>query len=267
MHRRRCYESAMAPLTIHRIPALKDNYLWLAVEPTGGAVAVVDPAEAAPVRALLRQLGLKLTHILNTHHHRDHTGANLELKDEFRCTIVGPRADRDRIPGIDIAVGEGDTARLGNAEARVFDVPGHTRGHIAYWFEDSNALFCGDTLFALGCGRLFEGTPEQMWSSLSKFRALPDAAKVYCAHEYTLSNARFAVTVDGGNPALKDRAERVVRMRAADEPTVPSTLGEERATNPFLRADRPELADAVGLPGAPAAQVFGAIRSAKDSFS
>jgi hydroxyacylglutathione hydrolase len=262
-----CYELAMATLTIHRIPALKDNYLWLAVEPSAGAVAVVDPAEAAPVRALLKRLRLKLTHILNTHHHRDHTGANLELKAEFGLTIVGPRADRDRIPGIDIAVGDGDTARLGNAEARVFDVPGHTRGHIAYWFEESNALFCGDTLFALGCGRLFEGTPEQMWHSLSKFRALPDAARVYCAHEYTLSNARFAVTVDGANPALKDRAERVARMRAADQPTVPSTLGEERATNPFLRADRPELAAAVGLAGASPAQVFGAIRAAKDSFS
>jgi hydroxyacylglutathione hydrolase len=262
-----CYESLMAPLTIHRIPALTDNYLWLAVESTSGAVAVVDPAEAAPVRALLKRLRLKLTHILNTHHHRDHTGANLELKAEFGLTVVGPRADRDRIPGIDIAVGEGDTARLGNAAARVFDVPGHTRGHIAYWFEDSNALFCGDTLFALGCGRLFEGTPEQMWHSLSKFRALPDSAKVYCAHEYTLSNARFAVTVDAGNPVLAERARRIAEMRAEGEPTVPSTLGEERATNPFLRADRPELAAGVGLAGAQPAQVFGAIRAAKDSFS
>jgi hydroxyacylglutathione hydrolase len=257
----------MALLTIHRIPALKDNYLWLAVEPAAGAVAVVDPAEAAPVRTLLASLGLRLTHILNTHHHRDHTGANLELKDEFGLTIIGPRADRDRIPGIDVAVGDGDTVRLGNAEAQVFDVPGHTRGHIAYWFAESDALFCGDTLFALGCGRLFEGTPEQMWTSLSKFRTLPDSAKIYCAHEYTLSNARFAVTVDSANPALSARAERVAHMRANGEPTVPSTLGEERATNPFLRADRPELAAAVGLSGAAPARVFGAIRAAKDSFS
>lgn len=257
----------MAQLTIHRIPARKDNYLWLAVEPTAGAVAIVDPADAAPVRAKLKELGLTLTHILNTHHHNDHTGANLELKAEFGLTVIGPRADRDRIPGIDIAVGDGDKVMLGNAEARVFDVPGHTKGHIAYWFADSNALFCGDTLFAMGCGRLFEGTPAQMWQSLSKFRALPDSAKVYCAHEYTLSNARFALTVDGGNAALAARAASVAKMRDANQSTVPSTLGEERATNPFLRADRPELAAAVGLTGAAPAEVFGAIRARKDSFT
>jgi hydroxyacylglutathione hydrolase len=257
----------MARLTIHRIPARKDNYLWLAIEPEKKAVAVVDPADAAPVRDKLCELGLRLTHILNTHHHNDHTGGNLELKQEFGLTIIGPRADAERIPGIDIAIGDGDRIMLGNAEAKVFDVPGHTRGHIAYWFAESDALFCGDTLFAMGCGRLFEGTPEQMWNSLSKFRPLPDSAKVYCAHEYTLSNARFALTVDGNNPLLKDRAARVARMRDANEPTVPSTLAEERATNPFLRADRPELAAAVGLAGSPPAKVFGAIRAAKDSFS
>mgnify|MGYP003342819928 FL=1 len=257
----------MATLTIHRIPALKDNYLWLAVEPSAGAVAVVDPAEAEPVRAKLKELGLTLTHILNTHHHSDHTGANLALKEEFGLTIVGPRADRDRIPGIDVAVGDGDIVRLGNAQATVFDVPGHTRGHIAYWFAGSDALFCGDTLFALGCGRLFEGTPEQMWQSLSKFRTLPDSAHVYCAHEYTLANARFALTVDPGNDALKARAAQVAALRDAGRATVPSTLGEERATNPFLRADSPELAAAVGRTGASPAQVFGAIRAAKDSFS
>jgi hydroxyacylglutathione hydrolase len=256
----------MAPLTVHRIPARKDNYLWLAVEPTAGAVAIVDPADAAPVRAKLKELGVTLTHILNTHHHNDHTGANLELKEEFGLTIIGPRADRDRIPGIDVAVGDGDSVMLGSAEARVFDVPGHTRGHIAYWFAESDALFCGDTLFALGCGRLFEGTPAQMWHSLSKFRPLPDSAKVYCAHEYTLSNARFALTVDAGNPALIARAATVAKMREANRPTVPSTLGEERATNPFLRADRPELAAAVGRSGATPADVFGAIRARKDSF-
>ena len=256
----------MAQLTIHRIPARKDNYFWLAVEPTAGAVAIVDPGDAAPVRDKLKELGLPLTHILNTHHHNDHIGANLELKEEFGLTVIGPRADRDRIPGIDIAVGDGDKFMLGNAEARVFDVPGHTRGHIAYWFAESNALFCGDTLFAMGCGRLFEGTPAQMWHSLSKFRALPDETKVYCAHEYTLSNARFALTVDSGNAALKERAALVARMREANQPTVPSTLGEERATNPFLRADRPELAAAVSMTGAAPADVFSAIRTRKDSF-
>jgi hydroxyacylglutathione hydrolase len=258
---------AMARLTIHRIPARKDNYLWLAVEPEKQMVAIVDPSDAAPVRSKLKELGLRLTHILNTHHHNDHIGGNLELKEEFGLTIIGPRADAERIPGIDVAVGDGDTVMLGNAQAKVFDVPGHTRGHIAYWFAESDALFCGDTLFAMGCGRLFEGTPEQMWNSLSKFRTLPDSTRIYCAHEYTLSNARFALTVDGGNPLLKDRAARVAKMRDANEPTVPSTLAEERATNPFLRADRPELAAAVGLAGSPPAKVFGAIRAAKDSFS
>jgi len=253
-------------LEIERIPVLSDNYVWLVREPASGAVAVVDPAVDEPVEAALARKGWRLTHIINTHHHPDHTGGNLALKARHGLTVVGPRADAARIPGIDIEVGDGDTYLFGAEPARVYDVPGHTRGHIAYWFEGSNALFCGDTLFALGCGRLFEGTPAQMWHSLGKFAGMPDETRVYCAHEYTQSNARFALTVDGGNPALVDRARRIDAMRADGKATVPSTLGEERATNPFLRADDPAIAAAVGLsPGDPVA-VFAEVRRRKDNF-
>jgi hydroxyacylglutathione hydrolase len=251
-------------LDIVRIPVLKDNYVWLLK--AGAAVAVVDPAIDAPVDDTLLRRGWRLTHILNTHHHNDHVGANLALKAKHGCTIVGPRADRERIPGIDVALGEGETYVLGDATARVFDVPGHTRGHIAYWFEADRALFCGDTLFALGCGRLFEGAPAQMWDSLLKLRALPGDTQVHCAHEYTQSNARFALSVDRDNPALRARAAAVDEARARGEATVPSRLGEEKATNPFLRADDPGLARALGLAGRPPAEVFAAIRAAKDRF-
>jgi hydroxyacylglutathione hydrolase len=256
----------MAELEIVRIPALRDNYLWLAHEPQSKATAVVDPAEAEPILAALKARGWTLTHILNTHHHADHTGGNTALKAATGCTIVGPRADAERIPGIEFEVGEGDTYRLGAAEARVFDVPGHTRGHIAYWFPESRALFCGDTIFALGCGRLFEGTPAQMWSSISKLRRLPAETRVFCAHEYTQSNARFALTVEPNNQALIARARTIDEMRARGEPTVPSTMGEEVATNPFLRADRPELLAAAGLGGLDPVAAFGEVRRRKDKF-
>ena len=255
-----------ARLEIERVPALQDNYIWLVREPASGKVAVVDPADPAPVRTALKRKGWTLTHILNTHHHPDHVDNNLALKSEFGCTIVGPAPDAARIPGIDVQVGDGDVYRFGEAEAKVFFVPGHTRGHIAYWFAGHGALFCGDTLFALGCGRLFESTPEQMWRSLSTLRALPPETEVYCAHEYTQSNARFALTVDPENRDLARRAAEIDRMRAADIPTVPSTLDEERRTNPFLRADDPGVAQAVGLAGADPVRVFAEVRARKDSF-
>ncbi len=251
-------------LEIIRIPVLKDNYVWLLH--SGMTVAVVDPAVEGPVVAELDRTGRRLTHILNTHHHNDHVGANLALKARYGCKIVGPLADRDRIPGIDLALAEGDAITLGDATAKVFDVPGHTRGHIAFWFADEKALFCGDTLFALGCGRLFEGTPDQMWNSLLKLRAMPDETLVCCAHEYTQSNARFAVTADPGNARLAARAAEIDAMRAKGEATVPSLLGVEKATNPFLRADDPALAAAYGLAGRDPVTVFAAIRAAKDRF-
>lgn len=255
----------MSELVIRQIPVLRDNYVYLLHDPETSATGVVDPSVSEPVFDALKETGWRLTHILNTHHHPDHTGGNLELKAATGCIVVGPRADRARIPGIDIDVGEGDRYGFGAQSAQVFDVPGHTRGHIAFWFADSRALFCGDTLFIMGCGRLFEGTPEQMWRSLAKLRALPPATRVFCGHEYTQSNARFALTVEPDNAALVARSREVAGLRAEGKPTVPGTLAQEVATNPFLRADVPSLQERAGVPGDPVA-TFAIIRKRKDEF-
>ncbi len=253
-------------LEIVQIPVLTDNYVYLVREPKSGAVGVVDPAVAEPVEQELERRRWRLTHVINTHHHADHTGGNLRLKQRYQATVVGPRADRARIPGIDVDVGDGEDWQFGEETARVFDVPGHTRGHISYWFKDSRALFCGDTIFSLGCGRLFEGTPAQMWTSIGKLRALPDDTRVYCAHEYTENNGRFARTVEPGNPDLMRRIDEVKRLRAKGLPTVPSLMGQERRTNPFLRADQPSLAANVGLPATDPVAVFAEVRRRKDVF-
>jgi hydroxyacylglutathione hydrolase len=253
-------------LEIHQIPVLSDNYVYLAHDVATGKTAVVDPATHEEVFEALALKGWTLTHILNTHHHADHTGGNMAIKERTGCTIVGPRADRDRIPGIDVEVGDGESYALGESVAKVFDVPGHTRGHIAFWFGDSDALFCGDTMFALGCGRLFEGTPQQMWTSLSKLRALPPSTQVYCAHEYTKSNAAFAITVEPGNGALVARKAMIDDMRTRGERTVPSSLAEEIATNPFLRPDSPDLQKTLGMVGASLVDVFAETRRRKDNF-
>jgi hydroxyacylglutathione hydrolase len=256
----------MATLEIKQVPTRTDNYVYLFRDADTDLVGVVDPSDAAPVIEALEGLGWKPTHIINTHHHNDHTGGNIEIKEKYGCTIVGPRADHDRIVGIDVDVGDGDGFVFGNETAAVFDTPGHTRGHIAYHFPDSKILFCGDTLFALGCGRVFEGTMEQMWTSLGKLRALPDDTQVYCAHEYTQSNARFALTVETSNDALKEYAREIDEKRARNEPTVPSLLGRDKETNPFLRADVASLADSVGLSGADPVSVFAEVRTRKDNF-
>jgi hydroxyacylglutathione hydrolase len=253
-------------LDITHLICLSDNFVWLLREPGSGAVAVVDPSEAAPVKAKLDQLGWKLTHILNTHHHNDHTGGNLELKKATGAVIVGPAADRERIPGIDIALKDGETYEFGNEKAVVYDIPGHTRGHIAFWFETSKAVFTGDTLFSLGCGRMFEGTAPMMWNSLSKLRKLPGDTRIYCGHEYTQANAKFALTIEPDNAELKARAAEVDALRAKGRATLPTTMALEMATNPFLRAADPGVARSVGLtPGDPVA-VFAEVRGRKDRF-
>ena len=261
----------MMPIEIHMFPCLRDNYGFLLHDSAAGVTAAVDTPEAGPILEALREKGWRLTHILNTHHHHDHAGGNLAVKAATGCRIVGPRADAARIPGIDIQVGEGDEFPLGGHPVRVFDTPGHTRGHVVYYLPEDRAAFVGDTLFAMGCGRLFEGTPRQMWRSLQKLMRWPDDTRVYCAHEYTRANARFALSVEPRNAALSRRAGEVEVLRAARKPTVPTTMGLEKATNPFLRPASAEIRAAVGLaepvPGeAGLVEVFARTRALKDAF-
>jgi hydroxyacylglutathione hydrolase len=240
-------------IEVVRIPALTDNYIWLLHDADSEETVVVDPAEAAPVLAEAERRGWRIGQVWNTHWHRDHTGGNLAIKAATGCTITGPAAEASRIPGIDRAVDEGDAAAIGGFAARVMAVPAHTAGHIAYHLPEAGMAFVGDTLFAMGCGRLFEGTAAQMWDNLQRLSALPPETQVYCAHEYTESNARFARTVEPDNEALARRAEEVAAARARGEATVPTTIALERATNPFMRArDAGELA---------------ARRQAKDGFA
>lgn len=253
-------------MDVHLIPALSDNYVYLFRDPGTGTVGVVDPGEAEPVLAGLDRLGWRLDVIFNTHHHGDHIGGDRALRDRFGCTLVGPRAETTRIPGIDVALSDGETWRFGAQEVRCIDVPGHTRGHAAFWFPESAALFCGDTLFVMGCGRLFEGTPADMWSSLGRLRDLPAETRIYCGHEYTLSNARFAAALEPGNAAVRARLDEVSALRERGRPTVPGTIGGERGVNPFLRADDPVLQEAIGMAGADPVAVFAEIRRRKDTF-
>lgn len=254
-------------LEIIQLPALSDNYIYLLHEPVSGETAVVDPADAEPVLSALRKKDWRLSHILNTHHHADHVDGNLPLKRLTGCKIVGAKADRQRIPGIDIEVEDGDQIRLGEQTLEIIATPGHTLGHIAYYCAESQALFCGDTLFSMGCGRLFEGTAEQMWHSLQRLKALPASTRVYCAHEYTQANGRFAVSLEAGNPELQKRIREVEHLRSQNLSTLPSTLALETATNPFLREDSPAIRGAIAASEDDSPiEVFARIRLLKDRF-
>ena len=245
---------------------LKDNYGVLLHDPQEGSTACIDAPEAAAVEDALAETGWRLTDILVTHHHADHTGGIAELKSRHRCRVTAPRSEAARIPAVDATVAEGDTVKVGGLSAHVLETPGHTAGHVAYVFGEDKLAFVGDTLFSIGCGRVIEGTPEMMWTSLLKLRALPDATQIYCGHEYTVANIRFALTIEPDNPALKARAEEVRRLRAEKRPTLPTTIGAELAANPFLRADKPSVQAAVGMAGADPAEVFAEIRARKDRF-
>jgi hydroxyacylglutathione hydrolase len=254
----------MAKLEIRQFMCLSDNFGVLIHDSDAGLTASIDAPEAGPIEAALAAAGWRLTHILTTHHHADHTGGNLKLKDKTGCTVVGPRGSR--IPGIDVEVGDGERFAFGGHVARIVATPGHTLDHIAYWFERDRVVFVGDTLFALGCGRVFEGTPAQMWASLKKLASLPAETSVYCGHEYTLANAEFALTIEPDNAALKRRAAEIRALRAENKPTLPTTIGAELATNPFLRAETPELQRALAMPGRPPAEMFALVRKRKDNF-
>lgn len=253
-------------LEVHMFPCLSDNYGFLIHDPDTDFTAVIDTPEVEAINAALSEKGWRLTHILNTHHHFDHAGGNEALKAQWGCTIVGAAVDAARIPGIDVQVVDGERLPFGSSEAQVLETPGHTTGHIAFYFAEDGIAFVGDTLFALGCGRLFEGSPEQMWTSLKKLMALPDETVVYCAHEYTQANAAFALSVEPGNGDLLARCEEINSLRARGVPTVPTTIGLEKATNPFLRPDSENLRATVGLSGGDPVAVFTETRRLKDNF-
>lgn len=254
------------PLNVELIPCLTDNYAYLLHDPGEKLCAVVDPSEPGPVKRALAARELKLTHILNTHHHFDHTGGNVPLKEEFGAIVAGSEKDRARIPGIDIGVSEDAPWQFGSHTARILEIPAHTRAHIAFAFEDERIVFTGDTLFAMGCGRLFEGTPQMMWASLSKLMRLSDDMRVYCGHEYTLSNGRFALTLEPGNAELQARMREVEALRAKSQATIPSTMGLEKRTNPFLRPDSLQIRKTLGMKDADDVSVFAEIRCRKDAF-
>jgi hydroxyacylglutathione hydrolase len=251
-------------LIVHQFPCLADNYGYLVHDPVSGETVAIDTPDADAYLDAAQAQGWRITQIWNTHWHPDHAGGNEAIKAQTGCLIVAPEAEAARIAGIDRTVEQGDTVALGNFEAQVIDVGGHTLGHIAYYLPTAQIAFVGDSLFALGCGRMFEGTPTQFWASLQRLKALPPATLIYCAHEYTAGNARFALHADPDNPTLIAYAAEIEAKRAHGEPTVPTLLQRELATNPFLRADDPAMEARWG--GGDAVATFAALRAAKDSF-
>lgn len=256
----------MTQLLIRQFPCLKDNYGVLVHDPKGGVTASIDAPEEAAIRAQLQATGWTLTHILVTHHHADHTGGVLGLKREFGCEVIGPSGEAQRIPGLDRKVQEPEKLDLGGTEVRVLDTPGHTIGHVSYWLPDAGVAFVGDTLFAMGCGRVLEGTPEMMWKSLAKIASLPPETQIYCGHEYTLSNAKFGLSIEPDNARLVQRAAEVERMRAEGKQTLPTRLGLELETNVFLRPQVAAIRSRLGMGLAPDWKVFAEMRERKNKF-
>lgn len=253
-------------LTIEQFTCRTDNFGVLIHDPEARVTASIDAPEFGPIKAKLDENGWRLNKILTTHHHGDHVEANLALKKAYACTVTGPAEEADRIPGINDEVRGGAAFMFGGFEVRVIDTPGHTAGHVSYWLPQAAVVFVADTLFAMGCGRIFEGTPQVMWASLRKLAALPDETKVYCGHEYTEANARFALTVEPENAELVKRAEEVRRLRAAGKPTLPTTISLEKRTNPFLRAGEPLIGARLGMENAAPVEVFAELRKRKDEF-
>ncbi|GGE13587.1 hydroxyacylglutathione hydrolase [Aureimonas endophytica] len=251
---------------VRQFSCRSDNFGVLVHDPSSEATISIDAPEEGPIRAALEREGWTLTHILTTHHHGDHVEANLALKAAFGAQIIGPAGERDKIPGLDCAVAGGDRFEVGAFAVEVIDTPGHTLGEISFHLPEEKLLFAGDALFSLGCGRLFEGDAAMMWASLQRLRALPDDTMLHCGHEYTATNARFSVDVDPGNPALRNRVEEVERLRVAGRSTLPVALGTEKLTNPFLRADNPELQRELGMAEADPVAVFAALREKRNRY-
>ena len=255
----------MSRLEVYQFACLSDNYAVLLHDPATGATAAIDAPDGDAVAQGLAAKGWSLTHILVTHHHWDHTQGIEALKKSTGCQVVGPKAEADKVPGLDTPLGDGDSFDFAGHKAAIIGAPGHTLGHIVYWFEDDQLLFAGDALFALGCGRLFEGNADQMWGYLDRLRQLPPETQLYCGHEYTAANARFAMTIEPGNAALASRAKDIDKLREAGRPTIPSTIGLECETNPFLRPDSDEVQANLNLAGAPLADIFAEVRRRKDA--
>jgi hydroxyacylglutathione hydrolase len=249
---------------IRQFNCLSDNFGVILRDPASGAVASIDAPEAGAVEAALKSAGWKLTNILVTHHHADHTDGIPALKEAHGAKVVGPKAEASKIKGLDQTVGGGDSFKFGDLEVRVLDTPGHTAGHVSYWLPGARVAFVGDTLFSLGCGRVIEGDMKMMWTSLAKLAALSPETAIYCGHEYTLANAKFALTIEPENAALQSRARDVERLRAEGRPTLPTTIGQELATNPFLRPGSAEIRRRLGLVSAEDWQVFAEVRERKN---
>ena len=253
-------------MKITTIPILSDNYSYLIVDKDNKSCSAVDPASPEEIIPFLEKEKLDLKNILNTHYHSDHTAGNLELKEKYKCKIYGPDKEKDQIPGIDITLKENDTLKINDYSVKIFETPGHTAGHIIYWFDKEKVVFTGDTLFVLGCGKLFEGTPEIMWNSLLKIRNLPKETKIYCGHEYTRSNADFALTIEKNNNKLIKRSDEINKLIDGNCFTVPTTVKKEIETNPFLRADNNNIKKDLEMNSASTAEIFGEIRKRKDNF-